>query len=404
LLVLIGHLFSILVHIVKKILTMTPSVPVWKNGTSYVFDRKFFDGMVLNEKLWPGEINCIMRLSDSSPPAFGAIEEKSSNLPFLLTPIEPREIIDNKRLNGSALVYGSGDDPDQLHLSRLCKQERTKCVYAIEYIIETRRQIMALETINPVVRYRRYFYLWNTERKRLAAFEKADGIQANGTAAFDEYKKFGNCLLYFDTRINEDLIIRSEELNQRLSLSKTTAPLRLGYSGRLISAKGVDHLLEVSRRLCEKNVAHELHVFGAGELEKSIQEAASRPTMGDCLFFHGAVDFYNELIPFIKDNIDVYVLLHRQSDPSCTYLETLSCGIPIIGYMNRAFSGILQQANVGWGVSMNNIEGVVATIERLTIDRESIIEKSRNSMQFALNHSFETTFKNRMDHLISVSE
>ncbi|MFT7224126.1 MAG: colanic acid/amylovoran biosynthesis glycosyltransferase [Cellvibrionaceae bacterium] len=92
--------------------------------------------------------------------------------------------------------------------------------------------------------------------------------------------------------------------------------------------------------------------------------------------------------------MDIYVILHRQSDPSCTYLETLSCGIPIIGYKNKAFSGLLDLQNIGWGVAKK--------IEHLSSHRDEIKEKSRQSISFAKNHDFDTTFMRRIDHLKSL--
>lgn len=38
---------------------------------------------------------------------------------------------------------------------------------------------------------------------------------------------------------------------------------------------------------------------------------------------------------------------HRQGDPSCTYLETYACGMPIVGYNNQAHQGILASNNAG---------------------------------------------------------
>jgi glycosyltransferase involved in cell wall biosynthesis len=113
----------------------------------------------------------------------------------------------------------------------------------------------------------------------------------------------------------------------------------------------------------------------------------------------GAVDFHDTLVPEIKSSVDAYVMLHRQSDPSCTYLETLSCGIPIAGYANKALSGILEMADVGVGVPMDDVAGIAAAIRRLDADRALLSRKARNAAAFARRHSFEDTFRNRVDHL-----
>ncbi|NTU93705.1 MAG: glycosyltransferase, partial [Chlorobiaceae bacterium] len=100
-------------------------------------------------------------------------------------------------------------------------------------------------------------------------------------------------------------------------------------------------------------------------------------------------------------NTDLFVCLHRQSDPSCTYLETLACGVPIVGYNNRAFAGLLARADIGWGAELNDIEGIAGRIAYLNEHRSEIAGRSANSIVFARQHGFETTFRNRIDHLRS---
>ena len=116
----------------------------------------------------------------------------------------------------------------------------------------------------------------------------------------------------------------------------------------------------------------------------------------------GAVDFYKILIPELKQTVDLFVCLHRQSDPSCTYLETLSCGVPIVGYKNRAFSGLLEIFDVGWGAELNDLDGICKIVADLNSNRDELIKKSKNSAVFARNHDFEATVQWRLDHLLSI--
>jgi glycosyltransferase involved in cell wall biosynthesis len=113
----------------------------------------------------------------------------------------------------------------------------------------------------------------------------------------------------------------------------------------------------------------------------------------------GAVDFHARLVPELRTGTDLFVMLHRQSDPSCTYLETLACGVPIVGYDNRAFTGILDLADVGTPVRMDDVDGVVTALCALHADRARIARQSRTAAAFARRHTFEDTFKSRIDHL-----
>ena len=166
--------------------------------------------------------------------------------------------------------------------------------------------------------------------------------------------------------------------------------------------KGADHLVRVAAGLRDRGVAFHLTVYGAGDLESRMKRDIQEQQLQHMVDMPGAVDFYERLIPEIKSNIDLYVMLHRQSDPSCTYLETLSCGIPIVGYDNKAFAGILEMADVGCNVAMDDVAGVVEAIQQLDANRGVLAKKSRTAAEFSRRHSFEDTFQHRVDHLLSL--
>lgn len=381
-------------------LIIIPSVSVWRDGNTFIFDRKFYDGVLLYTKMWPGKVSCIMSVSRSFLPMFGSVKVKNGELPFGCIVLDGHEQIGIQHLNGASVVLAAADSHIQLHISKLCRKLKIRCVYIIENIPETRYQIVSLETKNPLIKLRRYFYIWNGERKRLAAFSLADGLQVNGTAAFSEYNKTGNNLLYFDTRVNKSLIIGDKDLEQRLQYLPENKPLRLAFSGRLIRMKGADQLVKLAKMVRERNIQFRLTIYGSGDLDDEMKEYIHGNQLADMVSMPGSVDFYSELIPQLKQNVDLFICLHRQSDPSCTYLETLSCGVPIIGYNNKAFSGLLEQSDIGWKAEINSLNDVADIIESINMNRDRIAEKSRNAVRFARLHDFETTFQNRINHLL----
>jgi glycosyltransferase involved in cell wall biosynthesis len=387
----------------RNSLAVVPAVPVWtRDGDQLVFDRKFFDGMLAYCKEWQGSVSCVMRESDGPEPPFGTISPARREIPFDLKVLRLGERVAASHLAGASVVLASGDTFDQLHVARLCNRHQIRCVYVIEYIPETRHQIVELENCNWLIKLRRHFFLWNGERRRVAAFKAADGLQANGCPAYYEYGWHKSRLLYFDTRIYKDLIISDAELSNRVAQMEKAGPLRLAFSGRLIRMKGADHLIDLACELKRRNVPFSLTIFGAGELESEIKSRVAELDLADEVFLPGALDFYRELIPAIKQNVDLYVVLHRQSDPSCTYLETLSCGIPIVGYGNRAFSGLLEQADIGWQASVGDVNGIADIVQRLEGNRELIRQKSVNAVGFSRNHDFETTFQRRVAQLAAI--
>ncbi len=384
-------------------LAIIPSVPVWKDQTVLFFDRKFYDGIIQYTERWPGKITCILCVSSTSLSGFGVIEVDEKELPFQCILLKEGEQIAETHLSNVSIVLASADAHDQLHVSSLCRKAGIKCVYVIEYIPETRYQIAALETKNPLLLLRRIIYLRQQEKKRMAAFDISDGLQSNGTPAYYQYRKYRNNLLYFDTRVFSEHMIARNDLQKRLDDLSEGKPIRLAFSGRLIRMKGADHLVKLAGMLKQRGLPFSFVIYGTGDQEQEMKSYISQHSLGGEVSMPGAVDFYRTLLPGIQQKTDLFVCLHRQSDPSCTYLETLSCGVPIVGYKNRAFAGILDLADTGWGTEMNDIEGIARIIERLNGNRAEIAEKSRNSLDFASKHDFETTFQKRIDQLLSVA-
>ena len=117
--------------------------------------------------------------------------------------------------------------------------------------------------------------------------------------------------------------------------------------------------------------------------------------------FAGRLDFEKELLPFIlwQSDVDVFVCCHRQGDPSCTYLETMSCGVPIVGYANEAFAGFVARSGAGWTSPLNRPRALAAKIAQLAAHPEDIREHAFRSLAFAREHTFEETFAARIAHL-----
>ncbi|GAB4138198.1 MAG: hypothetical protein Fur0046_12680 [Cyanobacteria bacterium J069] len=383
-------------------LFVIPSVPVWKYENFLVFDRKFYDGMSLYAQMWPGDVTCIMSAAIAELPSFGLVSQKQDELPFRCLVLSSHEQIREEHLSGASVVLASGDSCNQFDVSRLCKKVSAKCVYIIEYTPETRYQIAALSTKNSLVKLYRYLYIWKSEMKRQSAFSIADALQINGMAAYYEYHRSEKDLLYFDTRVDRKNMIGDEELDSRLAYLARNEPLRLAFSGRLIRMKGADHLISIAALLKQQGIKFVMTIYGAGDLESEMRDRITQCGLEDVINMPGAVDFYEELIPALHQKTDLFIMPHMQSDPACTYLETLSCGVPIIGYRNQAFSGLLERSDMGWGVEMGDLSGVVKAVKHLNTHRQEIAEKARNSIRFARHHTFEKTFKSRIDHLHSL--
>lgn len=383
------------------IFTLLPSVPVWVDGNNYIFDRKFFDGLKRYCDLWPGSINCIMRQAVDDTPDFGLVIIEKTKLAFDLTLVSSCSEIMQSHLAESDIVLASGDNPELLHISRLCSKMNIYCIYMIENTLRTRLQIISINASSPLRQLKQSVKAILHEIKRKKAFSKATGLQANGAPSYAKYSLPNrDDIIYYDNRVHADEVITSSQLEAKIKYLENGEPIRLAFSGRLLKIKGADDLLQVAEILIRKNVDFILSIYGSGELETHMAHQIKERNLHENVFLKGSVDFYATLLPDLKSKTDLFVCLHRQGDPSCTYIESLSCGLPIVGYDNAAFTGILSNHKVGWSAPIDNTMRIAEIIESLDKNRSDIATKAHSSLQFAKNNDFEKTFKKRIDHLI----
>ena len=364
-------------------------------------DIKFVEGMRLYADLWAGPVSCILKLRDTPFP-FGKIV-KTAELPFEVKLLPALKEISAGDVAGADVILAAGDDYEFLGLHSICQVAGAKLIFIIENVPETRRQIVFLERSRPLPK-KMYSLLWEMrqETRRRKAFRKADGIQANGYPAYSIYSALNkNTMMYLDSRLNEGLFATQDEMDERLARLETSAPLRMVHSGRLETLKGSQDLIPIARHLQSMNVDFTLDILGTGSLENEIREGIAKYGLQKKVKLHGVVDFQNELVPFVRMHADLYLSCHRQSDPSCTYIENMGCGVAVVGYDNRMWSALCRQSDGGWVVPMGNSEKAAEVIAKAAIDRKYLAKRCIAAITFAQKHSFEVEFSRRIEHLKS---
>jgi glycosyltransferase involved in cell wall biosynthesis len=167
--------------------------------------------------------------------------------------------------------------------------------------------------------------------------------------------------------------------------------------------KGADRLLDVARELKRLGIQFEMFICGDGDLKEKMQREIVATRLSDRVKMMGVLDFKTELIPFAKANVDLFVCCHPQGDPSCTYLETMSCGVPIVGYANEAFEGVVKYSQAGWLIPMDRPKLMAQQVADLSHNRHSIQAMSLKALEFARQHTFEKTWEARISHLKRVA-
>jgi glycosyltransferase involved in cell wall biosynthesis len=373
-------------------------------GGRLVLTQKFVDGMTEYSKNWLGPVRLVVEPMEQESFNLDNIEIGPGDLPVSINVLRFDDPQIAELVRDCAIGYG-GVDHRQNHLSRLFRRINIPFVYGTEYTLRTRLQIARAEVANPIRALWRAAWEIRQEWQQRAAIKFASGLQCNGTPTFDAYKDLTpSPFLFFDTRVTKALQISAADLEARLAgLGTPQRKLRLAFSGRFAAMKGADQTIEVARQLRDLGVSFELVLYGGGPQEQLIRKNIAKYRLEEQVSLAGVLEFKTQLVPLLR-RTDIFVCCHPQGDPSCTYLETFACGVPIAGYANEAFTGILARADVGVSTPINRPDMLARSIATLAADVTHLAKISRKAVEFARDNDFESTFKRRIDHLHSLAK
>lgn len=387
-------------------LVILPSLAAALTGQGeMVVTRKFLDGMRGYAERWPGPVATLLDTTYKPTNNLDNVKIRPNlhDLPFGIDTVKfgSRDLY--RRLDDLGATCVLGGPHHRLH--GLPKELRSRGIVSVmcsEYSLRTRIDIMRHETRNPLRMVKQA--AWETREELLTLMDvaAAHGIQCNGTPTYERYRQVNpNAHLYFDTRTSDDGFATLSDMDQRSArLRDRKRPLHIAFSGRLLRMKGAHHLVKIADGLLDRGVNFRMTICGGGELESSIKrEIGLRGLLGR-VSMAGVLDFERQLLPMMREQVDLFIAPHVQGDPSCTYLETLACGVPIVGYANEAWSGVLDRATVGWDTPVGKPEKMAELIASL--DRRDIESYGKTALRFARDHSFNRTFARRVDHMVDL--
>ncbi|WP_299740472.1 glycosyltransferase [uncultured Roseobacter sp.] len=385
-----------------KHLLVISSAPAQVTPEGVVLDKKFLEGMRSYCAGWSGQVHCILQKTGTVP--FGTTVDPE-DLPFELQMPDAAARLSPEQLAQYDVILCSGDNHRYFYLADLCQTLPVRLYYIIEYILETRLQIIQLDAkLSPLRKLKGVLWTLRQERRRRRAFRRADGLQANGYPADAAYRGINaNTVRYLDNRVRRTDMATGDEMAARRAHLEMGNPLRLIHSGRLERMKGSHDLIPIARRLRDRGVDFRLDIFGTGSLEEEIRTGIGAAGLQDHVHLHGTVDFQSELVPFTRTKSDIFLSCHRQSDPSCTYLEALGCGVAVAGYANRMWQALQQQSGAGWVAPLGKPEALADVIAAAAADRADVSARCDAALTFAQSHSFETEFNRRIAHLAGTS-
>lgn len=384
-------------------LVMVAPAPVQRTDRGHLrLDAKFLAGMAAHVAMWEGPVEVVLWQAPAVP---FAREVDPASLAFGVTVLAPGESVPPSALSGARVVLASGDMSETLELGKAVKAAGAKLVYAVEYTLRTRLDILRLDrSRGPLRRARSALWLLGQERRRKAAFRAADSVQFNGYPAERAYGGLvRDGMTYLDGRMSAALLATGPEVVAREARLKQGLALRLVHSGRLEAMKGAQDLVPAARALREAGVLFTLDIFGSGSLEGELARDITAAGLDDLVRLHAPVDFETALVPWMRQNADLFLSCHRQGDPSCSYLEAMGCGLAVLGYDNEMWSQMAPASGGGWAVPMGQVRQLAAVLSSLHGDRASLVAASARALAFARAHDFDVEFRRRMTHLAQVA-
>ncbi len=364
---------------------------------------KFLAEMSAYAERWAGPVDVYVAITDLVFEVLGTspLPEPEGNLAYHAVPEEEFGfgVIDPL----PDVLMTAVDDP--LHkVPKLCRDLPVATVAGVEYTLKTRFQVTT--ATRPDLKGRLGGLKWNIgqEARILGAIRHADGLQANGYPAYEYYGRFSkSAMVYLDNRARESAMPSLDHVKARVgSLRASDRPLRLAFTGRLEARKGPLQTVEVATELRDRGVDFTFLVAGDGPQRPEIERAVAAAGLTQRFELPGVLDFDSELVPRLRDDVDIFFCPHPQGDPSCTYVETLAGGVPIVGYANEAVEALAERTVGVKSVPVGRPASAAEAIALLGSNPSELEQRSAAALGFARSHSFEREYDARVKHFLSL--
>jgi colanic acid/amylovoran biosynthesis glycosyltransferase len=380
--------------------------PVWAKRTpegNWVLPLKFVDGVREYCRLWKGEVRVLMfdQLPGGAELDYQVFSPEQ--LPCEFVGGDVAHLSERLFREPSRSVMLLAPHPKFLPIAKGCLAAGIPLVLVTENSLHTQLQMLRAKERRPLKLLRSILWHMNQDRVWSRISRASAGVQCNGLPLYARQRKLNaNTLLFFDNRTNLSECAQAEAVNARLEVARKRGFPRFMYSGKLISIKGVEDLvvtaIEVRRRLPD----FELWIAGDGEQRALIEAQVRSAGLSERVRFLGVLDFHSELLPTLRRDVDIFICPHVQGDPSCTYLETMSAGVPIVGYANEALKGLTDTVECGQIVPMRDAKSLAGALVELWNQPERLRELSLSALKFARERCFEDEFRRRIVHLANL--
>jgi len=158
--------------------------------------------------------------------------------------------------------------------------------------------------------------------------------------------------------------------------------LVLGNAGRFVEQKGHPFLLDVARKLKDKDVSFKLLLAGEGKLRDTIGEQVRREQLDDHVKFTG---FISDIKAFMQ-SIDLFVLTSLWEGFGYVIVEAMASYKPVVAFDISSNPEIIRHGENGYLAPMGDTDAFVERILELHRDPQKREEMGRRARAFAEEH------------------
>jgi len=160
------------------------------------------------------------------------------------------------------------------------------------------------------------------------------------------------------------------------------------FAGIMGPAQGLDFLIKVAREVSDiKDIVFLL--VGDGMEKEKIQKMVREHSLTNIIIkpFVPKEDY-----PYLLKDVDVGVvcLSPRNKTPFIPgkFMGYLAAGLPIVAFLNKESDGfsLIKEANCGYAVSSDNLEGAVEIVRKMYKGREQFEQIGKNGFNYLLNN------------------
>ena len=230
---------------------------------------------------------------------------------------------------------------------------------------------------------------WDARHYR-EAFESVKGIYAISKSALTNFMNIYGGFVRPETHVEvihnsvdeKKYVSNSEKRSSaRKHLNIADNALVMGYVGRLEKQKRPYELLKIFEKVSRKIPDVYLAIIGNGPLETELKDFTRRINLGNRVIFAGWQQNVENIIPAF----DIAVTVSRNEGFGTTTIESMACGVPIVGTDIPGTRDILNNSKGGILIPLDDIDAAVNACSTLLLNSKLREEMGRHARDEALS-------------------